>query len=173
MRLLFPFSFALAASIAWMAPATAQVQRCTDTRTGQVTYTDGPCPGHQRSVEVLPAQTPEEKAAQARQYEEAQARWQAEQARTEALRRAEAEKAAAQAAAVAAQRPPVQIIQPTAEPAEPVLVPYSVYPYPPAHPPGHRPRPPHGKPPPPEPEGPWQCNVFRCYDGKGNVRPRP
>ncbi|WP_377726069.1 DUF4124 domain-containing protein [Comamonas nitrativorans] len=169
MRLFFPFF--LAALIGWMAPAAAQVQRCTDTRTGQVTYTDGPCPSHQRSVEVLPAQTPEEKAAQARQYEEAQARWQAEQARTEALRRAEAEKAAAQAAAAAAQRPPVQIQLPP--PAEPQVVPYPVYPYPPAYPPGHRPRPPHGKPPPPEPEGPWQCNVFRCYDGKGNVRPRP
>ena len=166
-------SFVLVALIGWTAPAGAQVQRCTDARTGQVTYTDGSCASGQRSVEVLPALTPEEKAAQTQQYEEAQARWQAEQARTEALRRAEAEKAAAQAAAAAARRPPVQIQLPP--PAEPSVVPYPAYPFPPGGWTGHRPRPrpPHGKPPPPEPQGNWQCNVFRCYDGKGNVRPRP
>ncbi len=148
----------------------AQVQRCTDARTGKVTYTDGSCASDQRSVEVVPALTPEEKTAQDRQYEEAQARWQLEQARTQAQRQLEAEKAAAQAAAAAARQPPVQIIQPPANAAEPVLVPYPVYP---GSVGGHRPRPPHGKPQPPEQEVQWQCNVFRCYDGKGNVRPRP
>ena len=155
-------------------PAQAQVQRCTDARTGKVTYTDGSCSADQRSQEVVPALSPQEKAAQERQYEEAQARWQVEQARTQAQRRLEAEKAAAQAAAAAARQPPVHIIQPPAKPAAPVVVPYPVYPGSVgAYPPHHRPRPPHGKPPPPEPEVRWQCNVFRCYDGKGNVRPRP
>ena len=126
-----------------LLPAQAQVQRCTDARTGKVTYTDGSCSADQRSQEVVPALSPQEKAA-------------------------------AQAAAAAARQPPVQIIQPPANPAEPVLVPYPVYPGSVgAYPPHHRPRPPHGRPPPPEPEVRWQCNVFRCYDGKGNVRPRP
>lgn len=157
-----------------LLPAQAQVQRCTDARTGKVTYTDGSCSADQRSQEVVPALSPQEKAAQERQYEEAQARWQLEQARTQAQRRLEAEKAAAQAAAAAARQPPVQIIQPPANPVAPVVVPYPVYPGSVgAYPPHHRPRPPHGKPPPPEPEVRWQCNVFRCYDGKGNVRPRP
>lgn len=157
-----------------LLPVQAQVQRCTDARTGKVTYTDGSCSADQRSQEVVPALSPQEKAAQERQYEEAQARWQVEQARTQAQRRLEAEKAAAQAAAAAARQPPVQIIQPPANPAAPVVVPYPVYPGSVgAYPPHHRPRPPHGKPPPPEPEVRWQCNVFRCYDGKGNVRPRP
>lgn len=155
-------------------PVQAQVQRCTDARTGKVTYTDGSCSADQRSQEVVPALSPQEKAAQERQYEEAQARWQLEQARTQAQRQIEAEKAATQAAAAAARQPPVQIIQPPANPAAPVVVPYPVYPGSVgAYPPPHRPRPPHGKPPPPEPEVRWQCNVFRCYDGKGNVRPRP
>ena len=82
-----------------LLPAQAQVQRCTDARTGKVTYTDGSCSADQRSQEVVPALSPQEKAAQERQYEEAQARWQVEQARTQAQRRLEAEKAAAQAAA--------------------------------------------------------------------------
>ncbi len=90
-------------------PAQAQVQRCTDARTGKVTYTDGSCSADQRSQEVVPALSPQEKAAQERQYEEAQARWQLEQARTQAQRQLEAEKAAAQAAAAAARQPPVQI----------------------------------------------------------------
>ncbi len=72
-------------------PAQAQVQRCTDARTGKVTYTDGSCSADQRSQEVVPALR-RRKAAQERQYEEAQARWQVEQARTQAQRRLEAEK---------------------------------------------------------------------------------
>ena len=102
-----------------LLPAQAQVQRCTDARTGKVTYTDGSCSADQRSQEVVPALSPQEKAAQERQYEEAQARWQVEQARTQAQRRLEAEKAAAQAAAAAARQPPVQIIQPPANPVAP------------------------------------------------------
>lgn len=174
MHVFYPLAFAVLTG--WAASAGAQVQRCTDARTGQVTYTDGSCASGQRGAEVLPALTPAEKAAQDAQYQAAQERWQAEHARTQALRQLEADKAAAQAAAAAAARPPVQIIQPpanseeSAESANAVLLPYPAYPD--YYPPPHRPRPPHGKPPPSQ-DGPWQCNVFRCYDGKGNVRPRP
>lgn len=155
--------------------AQAQVQRCTDPRTGQVTYTDGACPSHQRSVEVLPAQSAEEKAEQERIYQEAQARWQVEQERTEAARRAQAEADAAAAAAAEAARPPI-IVQVPAPETAPATTSYPLlYPtYPATHTrPPKPPRPPHGRPPPPEPPTQWHCNVFRCTDDKGNVRPIP
>ena len=40
--------------------AQAQVLRCTDARTGQVTYTDGTCPGAASVREVEPRKTPQE-----------------------------------------------------------------------------------------------------------------
>ena len=154
------------------APAHAQVQRCTDARTGQVTYTDGPCAAGQQATEVLPALSPEERAAQQRQYQQAQERLQAELARSQAARRAQAQAEAAQAAAQAARRPPPPVVVTVPE-AQPYAVPYPVYvdrgqPHRP-HRPGHQSKP----PPPPQPGPGWHCNVFRCSDGKGNVVPRP
>lgn len=154
------------------APAHAQVQRCTDARTGQVTYTDGPCAAGQQATEVLPALSPEERAAQQRQYQAAQERLQAELARSQAARQAQAQAEAAQAAAQAARRPPPPVVVTVPE-AQPYAVPYPVYvdrgqPHRP-HRPGHQSKP----PPPPQPGPGWHCNVFRCSDGKGNVVPRP
>ncbi|CAN7593266.1 DUF4124 domain-containing protein [Acidovorax sp. LjRoot118] len=40
--------------------AQAQVTRCTDARTGKVTYTDGACSGGEAAREVEPRRTPEE-----------------------------------------------------------------------------------------------------------------
>ena len=40
--------------------AQAQVLRCTDARTGQVTYTDGACTGAASVREVEPRKTPQE-----------------------------------------------------------------------------------------------------------------
>ena len=159
-------------ALALFAPAHAQVQRCTDARTGQVTYTDGPCAAGQQATEVLPALSPEERAAQQRQYQQAQERLQAELARSQAARRAQAQAEAAQAAAQAAHRPPPPVVVTVPE-AQPYAVPYPVYvdrgqPHRP-HRPGHQSKP----PPPPQPGPGWHCNVFRCSDGKGNVVPRP
>lgn len=160
------------------ATAHAQVQRCTDARTGQVTYTDEPCPSGQRAAVVVPALSAEEQAAQQQQYEQAQQRLQEELARSQAARAAQAQAEAAQAAARAALRPPpapvVVVPQQEQTPSYGVL-PYPVYvdrPHPRLPHPTHRP--PHGKPQPPTQPGPgWYCNVFRCSDGKGNVIPRP
>lgn len=50
------------------APAQGQVLRCTDARTGAVTYTDGACDSGRQAELVLPARSPE---ALAREREEA------------------------------------------------------------------------------------------------------
>ncbi|MBP9941979.1 MAG: hypothetical protein KBF33_11405, partial [Comamonas sp.] len=73
---------------------------------------------------------------------------------------------AERAAALAAQRPvPPVIVQ--VPPSDPVTTYVPLYP----------PRPPHIRPPPPmrpQPStGNYNCNVFRCYDGKGNTWSRP
>ena len=52
-------------------PAQAQVVRCTDSRTGKVTYTDGTCDRSARSQEVQPRKSPEELARERAQGEEA------------------------------------------------------------------------------------------------------
>ena len=49
-------------------PAQGQVLRCTDARTGAVTYTDGACDSGRQAEQVLPARSPE---ALAREREEA------------------------------------------------------------------------------------------------------
>lgn len=95
----------------WLATgAQAQVVRCTDARTGKVTYTDGACTGGSSAQEIVPRKTPEElqqerdQAAQA--LERKQQRLQAETAaaQAEASRNAERDRArAAQAAATAPQ----------------------------------------------------------------------
>lgn len=66
-----PWVLALAALCALAAPAQGQVLRCTDARTGAVSYTDGSCDTGRKAVEVLPARSPQalalerEEAAQA------------------------------------------------------------------------------------------------------------
>ncbi|MCD2511569.1 DUF4124 domain-containing protein [Comamonas endophytica] len=59
---------ALAALCALAAPAQGQVLRCTDARTGAVSYTDGSCESGGKVEQVLPARSAE---ALAREREEA------------------------------------------------------------------------------------------------------
>ena len=54
--------------------AQAQVLRCTDARTGQVTYTDGTCPGAASVREVEPRKTPQEIQLEREQATQALAR---------------------------------------------------------------------------------------------------
>lgn len=149
---------------------SAQVLRCEDAQ-GRITYTDTECPKSKSIQEVLPAMSSEEKAQLDAQYQQALARKQEEQARLAerdaAQRKAEAELAAAQAA----QRPPVIVQMPPPEtatnPQPPVYGPL----YPPHRPPMQRPMP---LPPGPDTKAPgYNCNVFKCYDGKGNTWNRP
>lgn len=148
----------------------AQVLRCEDAQ-GNVTYTDAECPKSQSGKEILPAISREEKAQLDAQYQQALALKQEEQTRLAerdaAQRKAEAERAAAEAA----QRPPVIVPPPppstTANPQPPAYGPL----YPPHRPPMQRPTP---VPPGPDTKAPgYNCNVFKCYDGKGNTWNRP
>lgn len=67
------------ASVFWVAlgvlspfeAASAQVLRCTDARTGKVTYTDSACDSGTQSREVQPRKSPEELAQERAQGEEA------------------------------------------------------------------------------------------------------
>lgn len=99
----------LAVVLAGAAPASAQVLRCTDPRTGQVTYTDGACTGGSRTEEVQPRQTAEDIAEERRRAAEAlerkQQRAQNEAAATEARARQEAERQRLDAARAAARSP--------------------------------------------------------------------
>ncbi len=199
--------------------AQAQVMRCTDPSTGQVTYTDGRCDRGASVREVEPRRTPEEIAQEReqarealeakRQRQQAEALAEQQQARREALEsrargreistdparspecarsRRQLDRMAAeagqgsydaQARLSTAQRqmeldclgsagyaqaersrgsggatygtqdvyvPPVVVV-----PRHPVVVQPAV--------------------PVPKPPG-TQCNVFRCYDGNGNIYPR-
>lgn len=70
----------LAASAALLClGAQAQVLRCTDARTGQVTYTDGACKGAASVREVEPRKTPQEIQLEREQAAEALARKQQQQ----------------------------------------------------------------------------------------------
>lgn len=186
----FKYSW-LAIGMAWLwgahSMAWAQVQRCTDPHTGQVTYTDSACPINQEGVELLPALTPEQQASQEAQYQAARQRWEQEQAHRAQLRQAQAE--AAKAAAQAARQPSVIIVQEPAPPAaatQPALVDSQPWlwttPQRPHHRPPlpHRPGHPGSKPSQQEPSIPfkptgpeWHCNVFRCTNSQGQVVPRP
>ncbi len=75
------------------APAQAQVLRCTDPRTGAVSYTDGSCDAGRTAKEVVPARSPEEIA---REREQA----------AQAIARKEQQQRAETAAAAAARPPP-------------------------------------------------------------------
>ena len=67
--------------------AQAQVLRCTDARTGQVTYTDGACTGAASVREVEPRKTPQEIRLEREQAAEALARKQQQQQAEAAARR--------------------------------------------------------------------------------------
>lgn len=81
--------------VAWIGAAQAQVVRCTDPATGNVTYTDGKCAGGATAREVEARKTPEEIQREREQASEAlalkQKRLEAENkaAETEALRSAQ------------------------------------------------------------------------------------
>ncbi len=95
----------------WSMGAEAQVVRCTDTRTGKVTYTDGACTGGAAAREVEARKTPEElqleRELAAEALERKQQRLQAEAtaAETEARRNAERDRARAAQAAAATPQP--------------------------------------------------------------------
>ena len=166
-----PLYATLLALLSVCSTAGAQVLRCEDAQ-GRVTYTNTTCPHDQRMQEVAPPLSAEEQARQDAQYQQALERKREQQQlraeQEDAQRKAEAERAAAQPAQ---QPPPPIIVQvPEAAPAPPVYVPVPVPQRPPVHRPGPPPAPPHK----PHPDGSgYQCNVFRCWDGKGNVWSRP
>lgn len=107
-------SLAAASLLGWAAPtpASAQVVRCTDARTGAITYTDGECTAGTRAREVQARQTPEEiaqeraEAAQARA--EKQQRLQAETAAQQLENERQAQRQRDQAARAAAAQTPAQ-----------------------------------------------------------------
>lgn len=97
---------------AWLGTvAHAQVVRCTDTRTGKVTYTDGACTGGAAAREVEARKTPEElhlereQAAEALERKQQRLQAEATAAETEARRNAERDRARAAQAAAAAPQP--------------------------------------------------------------------
>lgn len=167
------YFFALLLTLA-LAPycAYTQVLRCEDDQ-GHITFTDGSCPSNQRGQEVVPAPSAEEKAAQEARYQQALERQRADQLsqaeREAAQQQADAARAAAEAARRPAPAPVIVQVPDTSTPRIPIYGPL----YPPHRP--HLRPPPHTKPPPkPEqPAGNFNCNVFRCYDGKGNTWSRP
>lgn len=148
-------------------PAWAQVQRCTDA-SGHVTYTDTACQQGQRSHEVVPPTSAQERAEQEARYQQALERRrhaQALQLQRDAVQQAQ-QQAQQQARAAARRQPPVVVEVVAPAPAPGVV-------YSPLYPPPHRV---HASPP-ARPQHPasagQQCNVFRCYDGKGNTWNRP
>lgn len=91
--------------------ASAQVVRCTDARTGQVTYTDGTCTGGATAREVEARKTPDEiqqereLAAQALERKQQRLQAEATAAETDARRNAERDRARAAQAAAATPQP--------------------------------------------------------------------
>lgn len=71
--------------------AQAQVLRCTDARTGQVTYTDGTCTGAASVREVEPRKTPQEIRLEREQAAEALARKHQQQQAEAAARQIDAD----------------------------------------------------------------------------------
>jgi hypothetical protein len=169
MNLFPPLTAALLALLCTHSMVQAQVLRCEDAQ-GKVTYTDASCPHSKEVIQVVPAMTAQERAQQDAQYQQALQRKQAAQLqqaeRDAAQQQAEAARAAAQAAKRLPPAPAPVIVQvPASEPSY-YSPPYLSRP----------PLPPHVRPPAPKPQPPQQaanCNVFRCYDGKGNTWARP
>lgn len=145
----------------------AQVLRCEDAQ-GHITYTNTGCPHSKAIKEVVPVQSAHEKAQQDAQYQQAVQRKRAEQQAWDERNAAQQQADAARAAVQAVQRPaPAPVV---------VQVPTNAAP---SYGPFYPPRPPHVRPQPPLPPGPnpqapgYNCNVFKCYDGKGNTWNRP
>ena len=211
---------ALLGLLALSPSAQAQIMRCTDAKTGEVTYTNGRCIGGEAAMQVRPAQSAQEiaeereNAAKARQLSQSQmARDEAQRRQREAAERKEreaAEKAQARAgsnlenspacrqarerhnAILAEANPDVstwgersqaaqaqmemsclgaaayQQLQQTRALQQPNAInrPQWNYGY------GHA-RPPVVRPLPQPPAQIVNCNVFRCYDNRGGVHPRP
>lgn len=158
----------LTLALALCLPAAAQVVRCTDAATGRITYTDGSCASGQAAQEVLPQKSPEELAREQQQADDALARKHERQQR---------EAAELEAARIQALRAPAPLpAYPAAAPAPPPVPIIIAPPYGPPYGlpfPGHGGRPPHWRPPPPPPPPDiTRCNVFRCYDSRGNTYPR-
>ncbi len=226
-------ALACATGLLPLATSHAQVLRCTDARTGAVTYTNDACPSGSSVREVEPRKTPEEiaheraQAAEAlerkQQQLQAESAAQAQEERQKALEERERKRAAqaarpsahdyAHSAACARSRRNLDVLasslgssyedQARLEAAqrqmdldclgpegyaevekaralrpEPSVPPVIVVPqrrpgYRPGHP-GHPPGPPPAPPAQPQkPGGSFQCDVFRCWDSKGNVYPVP
>lgn len=162
-----PLTAALIAVVCAHGALQAQVLRCEDAK-GNVTYTNTGCAHSKEVIQVVPPMSAQELAQQDAQYQQALQRKHEEQ-----LLQAERDAAAQQAQAA---RAATQAAQRTSPPPAPVIVqiPGSD---PNSYTPLYPPRPPHVRPPPPpRPQPPQQaanCNVFRCYDGKGNTWARP
>ena len=160
-----PLMTALCAGALMQGMVYAQVLRCEDAN-GHVTYTNTGCPQSKAIKEVVPALSAHQKAQQEAQYQQAVQRKRAEQQMWAERDAAQQQAQAARAAAQAAQRPaPAPVV---------VQVPTSAGPsYGPLYPP----HPTYGRPAPsplPAPQAPgYNCNVFKCYDGKGNTWSRP
>ena len=94
-----------------LTSAQAQVVRCTDARTGKVTYTDGACAGDATAREVEPRKSPAELqldrqlAAEALERKQQRLQADATAAEIEALRNAERDRARAARATAAAPQP--------------------------------------------------------------------
>jgi len=99
----------LAGMACWAQPAAAQVMRCTDPATGQVTYTDGGCHRGDAVREVQERQSPQDIARERQQAAEALERRQ-ERLRLEAEQRRDAQQAerAARQATTAPRDDPAQ-----------------------------------------------------------------
>ena len=91
--------------------AHGQVVRCTDARTGVVSYTDGDCPSGSKAREVLARQTPKEveqeraQAAQALEHKQQRLQAEAAAARLDAEQSAQRQREAAAYAAATRTRP--------------------------------------------------------------------
>ncbi len=101
---------AVCAAVLTSTAAPAQVLRCTDARTGQVTYTDGRCERGTEALEVQPRKTPEEirqereQAAQALAAQQQRQQADAAAARLDAARDAQQRRDQAERAARAGPR---------------------------------------------------------------------
>ena len=111
MRLLLGL-ITLATASLWGAAASAQVVRCTDARTGAVTYTDGECTAGTRAREVQARQAPEaiaqERAQAAQALAERQQRLQTEAAAQQLENERQTQRQRDQAARAAAAQTPAQ-----------------------------------------------------------------
>ena len=197
--LLWCATWALAALLC--APTHAQVLRCQDPATGQMSYTDGACPKGQGRTEIAPARSAQDIANEQEHARAAREHWQAEQLRqkqlapaipepTPAERRSQACQAAQNelqalshreagnpAALDAAQRHmEMQCLGPEGYAAlersrANALAPGETTVVLPPH---HLRPPPQPRPPrPSEPIQRLNCNVFRCFDQHGNAMPAP